>query len=227
MKSSVLIVVLALLVGASLFGIFKSLELSKRNADLRASMDLLKGKLSQTEFSLKEARSFIGEVSLKNARLEGEVSSLNKKLSKKEKEILEQGEQISLLIQRFKETAEVNLTLLDQHNSLSSQMVRLELENAEMKKRLSSVDELKKAIKELKARRSLVQQEKRLIQKKGAVREALVKKAPAIKKKIFFGPPKSSDDLTSGNEGYVVRQGKSTYEGLVEIRVIPTQDEPF
>lgn len=223
MKSSVLIVVLALLLGAALFGIFKSLELSKRNADLHASMDLLQGKLNQTEFSLKEARSFVGEVSLKNARLESEVSFLNEKLSRKEKEVSEQNAQISLLMQRFRETAQVNLALLDQHNSMSSRMVRVELENAEMKKKLSSVDELKKAIKELKARRNLVARETRLVQKKRTGQRAPVNKAPASKKRTIFGPPQSSDDLKSGNEGYVVRQGKSTYEGLVEIRVIPTE----
>jgi len=218
MRSSILWAITALLLGVSLFGSYKTWDLLKKNTGLEISLDEMTGKLSVAQTSLKKAEQDLSESYLANDKLEGEVVTLRTSLSSRERQVNEQVAQISLLTSKVKETSQVSVSLLDQHNQLSVRLMRLELENAEMKGKLSSVQELKKAIREIKA------------QKKVQAAEATAKTTVPAEKKRLFGRSRAEDTSqasAAGNEGFFVKDGKSTFQEMVKIHVTPLEPEAF
>ena len=70
-------------------------------------------------------------------------------------------------------------------------------ENQSLKTKLSSIQELKKAIRELRKRKRT--QPQSLISLK----------------------PRSTDKMMDGNRGYILKDGKSTYLGRIHVEVRP------
>ena len=210
MRSSVLWVVIAFLLGASLFGIYKSLELLKKNGDLSRTVEGLKLSLVTTQAFLNETKESLRESQINNAKLEGEMNDLNSKLAEKEKAVQEYRRNISELSRKLAEAAEVNESLAVKNKEAGDQLIRLEFENGEMKKKLSSVQELRKAIKELKIK----------------MREAKKNKRPAHaeKKQVLTLPKEITEAVLRGNQGYFVKDGKSTFEA-VDIKVLPAESK--
>ena len=209
--------------GMAVFGVYKSLDLSRQNAALKTSLDETNHKLAQTETSLKETKDTLRERFFENAKLDGEVRTLKMKLEDKEQENQGYLQQISLLTQKIKEAGRINVSLLEQQNTMTGQLMRLGFENAEMKKTLSSVQELKKAIRDLKIRKKNASKQAETAQSVKKPAEKKVEKQ--AEKKYLFDRRKeeATETAPKGNAGFFVKDGRSTFEGLVEIRVIPEE----
>lgn len=213
MKTSHFWIIIVFLLGICLFGIYKSVELATRNAVLSHNLNTLKTKLGATEQSLKATRQSLGESYLKNAELEGRLMVLDKKAAEQAAAIKGHLRRIEDLTVKLTHTARANASLSGQNKEINARLFREKLEADEMRHKLSSVVELKKAIKELRV--SLKQAKKK---------NKPVVKRPA-KKKILEMPQEKAvvPDTEDGNSGFLIKDGHSTYQDFVDIRVIPAE----
>lgn len=150
MKPSTLKFIIPFLLGISLFGLYKSLELLKKNTSLTNSIGELNKELTVVRASLKETKDSLGESQQRNAKLEDDINGLEVKLSNTEKEAQKQQRNASILFEKLKEAAEANDSLVAKNEEMEDAFIRMSFENSEMKKKFSSIFELKKAIRELK-----------------------------------------------------------------------------
>ncbi|MFH1414215.1 MAG: hypothetical protein ABIG56_05155 [Candidatus Omnitrophota bacterium] len=169
--------------------------------------------------SLKEKRELLYNFDRKNEQvgvLEEEKLNLLQDLEK-EKELKDKIAQDKSNLIRSLEASKERLTQLFTElnqakqgtEQLNSQISQLELQNRELREKnekmaqekeaitakLSSIEELKKAIRDLRVSKVVPQ----------------VKKKPKAKKRI----------LVIGNRGYLVKDGKSTQQAQVKIEVTP------
>mgnify|MGYP001427327861 CR=1 FL=1 len=208
MKTSILWVIVALLIGISVFGILKSLELTTRSVILGRSVTQLKSELDIAQVALKASRQALGDSYLNNAELEGRLAKMDAKLNEQAMNIKGYLVKISLMSEKLQGTAQANVVLSASHTEIANQLMREKLGVQEMRKKLASITELKKAIMELK--KSLGRSEK-------------VRPDAVAKKKRMLGFPGAKeivDEPLKGNAGFLVKDGKSTFEGLVDIRVM-------
>ena len=215
MKSSAfLLFFVALLLGSTVFGIYKSFELSRENDDLSQSVVRLTMSVTSTEDSLRATQKSLDESRLKNDALGNELKGLKSLFAEKETQIQEDQKNLALLVDKLKEAVGANDILNTKNKELTDQTVRLQFENGEMKETVSSIEGLKKAIKELKA----------------AQRQAKnVKKVPRPKKEVqkkkveLFTFENVPQVVQGGNQGFMVKDGKATLEEKVDIKVIPIE----
>jgi chromosome segregation ATPase len=219
MKISVFTVITAFLLGIALFGIFKALVLLKDNIDLNRAVGRLTLDLQSSETNLKQTRAALSDTYMKIASLDVDLGDAKSKLGIKEKELKGLFGYNKQLTQQLKKISAAYENVSEANKDMQDRALRTELENSEMRKKLSSVDELKKAIRDLKAK---MRQERK---KKSA--------APPVKGKLkekekLVAPPLVSHPLISeGNMGYFVKDGKSTFEGTVAIKVVPVEATSF
>jgi hypothetical protein len=154
----------------------------------------------------------------KNAGLQGELLDLNQKLEQRSDEIQGYLQELAVLAENFNQSVQANTELMEQSDSLTQEKMRLELENLEMKKRLSSVPELKRAITEVRVR----EREERIRQREERAREAARLREQRASGARDEEPPPSDE---GGNAGYFVKDGKSIDE-RVDIKVIPVGEDP-
>lgn len=228
MKSLNLGVIAALLLGVSVFGMSKSFILLKQNTNLESSLENTQGELTQTQASLEDTQKSLAESSAAKTKLEGEVNTLKTQIAQNEKEIQTQLGQIAQLTGKVQETAQVNVALLEEHNALTDRTTHLELENAEMRRTLSSVSELKKALKALrtKIRGVVLKKETKVVKTKKIV----VSPKPAISsvpKEAVVTNKEAVVTNEAGNNGFLVKSGQSTFKGSVEIQVTPVESNAF
>lgn len=212
MKTHVFLAIIAFFLGIALFGIFKSLTLFKRNLGLTYNVGLLAMDLDTAQTSLKKTKAALSDSYLKSAELESDLNDLETKFSKKEKEAKGLIDTINRLSQELKEASDSNENLFGANKELRDRSLRMELENSEMQKRFSSIQELKLAIKELKIK---MRQEK---QRK--LKQLAPQAVPQVRKaaRPVVLPP------TEGNMGFFIKDGKSTFDGIVDIEVVPAEE---
>ncbi len=226
MKISIYVVLIAFLLGIALFGIFKSITLLKHNMELNQAVGRLTLDLETTQSTLKETKQALSDAYLKNSELEGGLKDSQAKLEQKEEELKNSIAHIAQLTEKLKEVVGINEDLSRVNADIQDRTLRTELENSEMKKKLSSVDEMKKAIKELrikireekrKKRVKVVPQKKQKEEKPVPVQPP----KPLLQQSEPLHAAKISLDNTLGNKGFFIKDGKSTFEDLVDIRVVP------
>ena len=211
MKTALIWVFVALLFGFALFGFFKSLELATRNAILNNSIAMVKDRLDTTDVALKASRQALSDSYLKNAELEGTLAGVELKLTRQSKEIESYVGKISLLSEKLQDTARDNAYLSRRNEEMTNQLMREKLEADEMRSKLSSVVELKKAIRELKIK---MRQSK--------------KSAPRVSPASASELPERKEitkELIEGNRGYFIKDGQSVFEEIVDIRVVPAESK--
>ncbi|MDD5019857.1 MAG: hypothetical protein PHS61_05505 [Candidatus Omnitrophica bacterium] len=209
--------VIALLAGFSVFGVYQSLTLWRQNEDLTGQLNRLQIDLSAAQLSLNQTRTLLSGSYQKNAQLENDVVLLKTRLDRAKKELDEQKQKIGSLIQHLHESREVNEFLRARNTDVSDQYIRLAFENQEMKKTLSSIAELKKAIAALRKKPV------RRVPAKKAVRKSQA--APQPRPRVAAVPPPAVDRDLEGNEGFVVKDGESTLLDLVDIQVVPAPEK--
>ena len=193
------IIVIALLVGITLFSVFKYLmTLNEKNGLLKnlnqvkgqvAALELEKQNLLQTIDKEKESQKALTE---ENATLKDELKNLaqvDENLQNSQKTIEQLTSQIAL-------SKAENTALREEKNRLSLKLTQVFQERDTLKARLSSVPELKKTIKEVKVQ----------IHKAKAMMREIAKKRRVIE----------------GNRGYLMKNGESTFPiSKIKIEVMP------
>lgn len=211
MKKSITFVILGILLGVAIFGFVKSVELWKKNLDLSRTAEVLNVKLAATQISLRETQKNLGERNAQKERLTEDVMVLESRLAKKIQEAEEYLKNNAKLSAKLAEAGKANSSLVQENKIMGEHLIRMAFENNEMKQKLSSIQKLKQAIKELKLRRR---------KKAGQARPAVVKKESAPQPQEGPGAVAES----RGNKGFLIRDGKSTFLEFVDIRV--TSVEP-
>lgn len=216
-KTSLLGFFAALFFGASVFGVYKAVEMKKKSDALNVAIADLRATLTVTRTDLENTREDLGQVQEANVRLEGDVNRLHSKLTQAQEKIAADEKSIVLLSKVAEQAKKINTFLLLRNDEMAKDRLRLEFENREMKKTLSSAPALKKVISELR-RKPAPKQKK----SSGSARvQKRVQKREEIKPKEIFRLP---DDVTQkGNQGFVVKDGKSTFADSVDIKVVPAE----
>jgi septal ring factor EnvC (AmiA/AmiB activator) len=209
--------IIALLAGSSLFGIYQSLVLFRQNMVLTGRVDRLQIELSATQLSLNRTKTSLSASYQKNAELENRTVFLKTRLDRAKSELGEQKQKIGFLLARLHESRTANEYLQTHNAQTSEDYVRLSFENQEMKKTLSSIVELKKAIAALRKK------PRRRAPKEETVRKPKPAAASKPRVQMTVPAPVADSDL-DGNVGYVIKDGQSTLSDLVDIRVVPVPE---
>lgn len=213
MKNTHIWAIVAILLGFSAFGIFKSVELSVRNAGLNKSMRALERELVLTQKSLATTRNVLGESYLKNAELEGRLIAMDAKVAVQARDIKAHIAKINALSSKLQETARANAFFSARNKEIAHELLAEKLDADEMRRKLSSVVELKKAIKELRVKvKSAIKSER------AEAKKAIV--AQPERKEILESEPQKLLEPVEGNEGYIIKEGRSTYTGWVDVSVV-------
>ncbi len=192
------------LAGTAAFGIYKSLEMLDKNADLGHSLALLNGRVEEMRLVLREVQDQLADSGLVNEQLTNEVVHLKQNLAGEEKKISQYHRYALLLKKKMNDVGEVNKVLAEEGRQTRELLMRVQLENQEMRKRLSSVKELRRAIQELRG-------QGRVTPRRRAT-SAGVRHAPLPDAQVVMG-----------NRGFLVRDGVSTFYDKVDIQVRPVE----
>lgn len=198
------LVFLPLLLGIAVFGVYKSVKLSKENNGLRFE-------LVQANSYAAESRRRMHTAEEKNEILLDDLADLKKKLELKEAEAREQLKNIALLTQKFQETAVAYAHLAKDAQKRSDDYIVLAFENADLKAKLAEVKGLKRQIRKIEHRN------------KKTLSSSRKMAAPAPQRNTAPSCLAEAIGLAigAGNEGYIVKEGEPTYSKKIEITVDP------
>lgn len=186
---------IALLTGLALLSIFKYAILLKEKYDLSSALELTKEQAAALEAEKQNLLELYQQLSRENEQLKGGLRASEEKLAKLGADFASAAKTIEDL-NSFISIAEAEITALREENK----GLEFELGNASQAKealeaRMSSVTELKKAIRQLKVH----------------MRQVKVGK----KKNI------DAQKAIQGNRGFLTKDGKFTYPAKVKIEVTP------
>jgi chromosome segregation ATPase len=198
-------ILIVLLLTITIFSVFKYLASLKEKYDLLNNISAMQQEsaiLSKEKQNLlqdlekeKEAKQ---KLSLNNSELKEYLKATKDKIARLFKEAKETQDTIEDLNSQISLAKAENKALLEETETIKADLTQVSQENASLKTKLSSIDELKKAIRELK------------IQKRKMALEIMKVKA---------------EEIIEGNLGYLLRDGKLTYPAKVKIEVMPAQNK--
>ncbi|MDD5347383.1 MAG: hypothetical protein PHT59_02070 [Candidatus Omnitrophica bacterium] len=203
----VIAVILALLAGVTAFSVVKYLATFKQNLDLTGQVDKLGDEISALEAEKKNLEQDLArEEALKqalddeNAKITQNLQETRLKMAEFESMLHESQAVVEDLDSQISVAKAENAALREQVQELQLSVSQAQADNQSMREKLSSIAELKKAIRQL--RRS--------------VRGARQRVAGRIVK----------ERAIIGNAGFVIRNGKSTFSPTsVTIKVEPLPSE--
>ncbi len=200
------IILILFLIGVSMFSIVKYALVLKEKYDL---LDTLEQTKKNLEVLANEKQNLLQEIEKEKDRqqkLQQENSGLKDNLRSKDDEITKlktdyAGLDASLedLNSKYRLLKTENIALRQDKDNLKFEVGQVSQEKEGLLARLSSIAELKKAIKELRMK----------MRHAGTVR--VIKAKKAVKQAIE----------TEGNRGFIVKEGKATYPAKVIIEVNP------
>ncbi|TBR16638.1 hypothetical protein EPO66_04360 [bacterium] len=198
-------IIILLLLGLAVFGIVKYIILQREKYDLLESVKQMKVQLAQLENEKQGIkRSYEEEKALhlaaqeKNVQLEGSLKSTQEQLDKITLDYQGLKEDVEKLNAEVSAVKAEKTFLAEENDELQVKLSGAKNENESLIARLTSIPELKKAIRELKK------------QMRNAGHE--------IKKKIM------SEKKIIGNQGFVIKQGQPTVSSKVKIEVQPAEE---
>lgn len=189
-------ILIVLLLTIAIFCVFKYIWALKEKYDLLVTLNEVKTQLAALEKerqnllqSLEKEKESQQKLSEENLGLKENLKASKRRLSSLFRDVTEAQKAIEELHSRFSLLQAENTALIETEKKLSQ-------ENENLKAKLSSVVEIKKAFRELKKQASKV--------------------AMAIRQKA-----RSTDRIITGNRGFLIKDGKYTYPAKVRIEVIP------
>lgn len=194
-------ILIVILVTITTFSVFKYFSSLREKYDLLNTLNQTKEQLATLEKQrqnllqdLEKEKQFQQKLAQENSGLKDYLKASKKRLTKLFADFGEAEKTIEQLGAKFSVLEAENTALREQRDKLSTQFIQVIQENDSLKARLSSITELKKAIKQLRRQMREVSRE--------------------IKKR-------SQDEVIEGNRGFLIKDGKSTYPPKVRIEVIP------
>ncbi len=196
-------IIIAVLLGITIVCVYKYFVSVKENNNLSTNVQQLNTEIGALENEKDElAKGLIREKELssaldqQNTGLKANLTQNQEKLTKMETDFQTSQKVIEELNAQFSLVKVENTALRDQIQELELNINQVKVDKEELQSRLSSIVELKKAIKEL---RQKTRQTKKEVQNR-----------IELKEKIFLG-----------NNGFLLKNGKSTFGGKVKIEVMP------
>ena len=205
MKNSKAIII-ALLAGVTIFCVYQYIISLKENNSLSANIRQLNSDVKALEDEKSELEQNLGREKEISRVFSQEITGLKDTLTQSKENLVQletdfQASQktIEELSSEFSLVKAENTALRDQIQGLELDISQAKVEKEQLQTRLSSIDALKKSIKELRQKARLA---KKQVQQRIAAKEKII----------------------SGNSGFLVKNGKSTLSGTIKIEVEPLPD---
>jgi len=202
MKNSKAVLTVLLLLGITIFSVFKYILTVREKNDLGAAIEKIKAEAVALENekehllqSLEQEKTLQQNLTRQNTSLQENLKVAEARLAGIGEELLQAQKELADFTSQACLIKEENVALQKERADLRAGIVKLTRENEDFTTRFNSAEELKKAIRQLKLKMRQVKS--------------------AIKKKTVL----ISD--SEGNRGFVVRDGKSTQPAQIKIEVKP------
>lgn len=197
--------VIAFLCGATAFSLYEYVSLLSEKSGLQAHIEEAEQELAKLATITQERNQFAQDNTLLREQINEKQASLaqfREKLGLSEKALEDMTERLAI-------ARSESLLLAAEADSARLQARTAAEERDQLQARLSSIKELKNAIRELKYKARLDRRQVRL---------QLLKERP-----VENGRAESV--LLVGNGGFLIKNGKPTYPSRINIQVIPTPDK--
>jgi len=196
------VVLVALLIGITIFSAFKYVSSLKERYDLinavkqmKEEVATLQGEKQLLSQELGQEKDLKEQLSTENVALKQSLQASEDKLIKLSSDFVLVQKELEGLSSQLAALKEENFLLKEEKDSLNVQIAQVTQERDNFQTRLSSIAELKKAIRDLKRQMRKVNVE--------------------IKGKI------GRYRVIGGNCGFLIKDGKTTYPARIKIEVIP------
>jgi chromosome segregation ATPase len=196
-------IIIAVLAGITVFCVYRYIASVRENNSLSANIRQLNTDVQSLE---NEKNGLVKDLDREkeiNSVLNQDITGLKDNLAQSkermvqiEADFLASQKTVENLNSEFSLVKAENTALRDQVQGLQLDISQAKAEREQMQQRLSSIAELKKAIKELRQKTRLA---KRQVQNRVDMKEKMV----------------------SGNEGFLIKNGKSIFSGIIKIKVEP------
>ncbi len=190
------IILTALLVGITIFSVFKYVAALKEKYDLLKNLSQVKGQVAALEQAIEKERELQNTLAQENLTLKDELKTNTDKLTQLDLDLQNSQKTIEQLTSQIALSKAENTALREEEDKLALELTQVSQERDILKARLSSIPELKKAIKEAKMRIPKV---------KAMIREITRKRR-----------------IIEGNRGFLIKNGMSTFPiTKIKIEVMP------
>jgi len=194
-KNTNLILVCSILLGAAIFFSLRYRNIIHQKAELEFQLKRTNQQLQSLGEQLALQKELTTELKEEKSALSGSLQEAESKISRLEEKNAGAQERIVSLLKDIKGLQGEITWAKEEKNQLKQKLSILGDRNARLDARLSSIPELKKAIKELKLQ----------------MRKAYPK--PALKTK------RDREEIFEGNSGYLLKDGVATYRPRFKIKV--------
>ncbi len=188
------------------FSLFKYISVLKEKNDLSHQLKTIKEQITVLEnekqaliLEVEKERQIGQQLSQENSGLKENLKTAQEKLTQFDAELTEAKSTLDKLSSEFTAVKAESIALKEQEAQFKAAIE----ERDTLKERINSIAELKKMIKELKYK---MRQEKRQIRR--------------IIKPVEKKDKKAEDADIEGNQGFVVKEGQSTYQVRIEVNPI-------
>jgi len=210
---------LFVMVGIAVFCFYQYMVAVRENAALQTDLDQVQEDIRQLALirdnlnsDLQQAQASEQALILENTGLKEQVKQDQVKFSDLEGAIQEAQNNINALNEQITLAREENTALVTQVGGLKEKLSAVSQENDQMEATLSSVDAMKKAIKALKIKTRAARR---------AARQSARRPAPV---KVVADAKKQVQEITLGNQGFIIKNGKVIMTSRVRIEVQPSPE---
>jgi len=205
-------VILLILTGITGFSVYKYAVSMQEKAGLQTELEQVRQEISRIEQvrdNLKNdlvlAREYEQRLVLENTGLKSQIKDDQVKFLDAGAAIAEAQGQVDALAEQISVARQENAALVVQLDGMKAQLLNASREKESMQATLSSVDALKRAIKDLRRK------------------TRLARKASSIT--VVVDEKKQVRQIILGNKGYIIRDGKMVKPERVKIEVQPSAGE--
>jgi len=190
------IILTVLLVGITIFSVFKYVAALKEKYDLLKNLNQVKGQVAVLKQAIEKERELQKALSQENLTLKDELKTNTDKLTQLDVDLQNSQKTIEQLTSQIALSQAENTALREEKDKLTLELAQISQGRDTLKARLSSVPELKKTIKEVKVQ----------IRKTKVMMREITKKRRVIE----------------GNCGFLIKNGKTTFPiTKIKIEVMP------
>jgi len=190
------IILTALLVGITIFSVFKYVAALKEKYDLLKNLNQVKGQVAALEQAIEKEKELQKAIAQENSTLKDELKTNTDKLTQLDVDLQNSQKTIEQLTSQIALSQAENTALREEKDKLTLELAQISQERDTLKARLSSIPELKKTIKEIKLQ----------IRKTKVMMREITEKRRVIE----------------GNCGFLIKNGNTTFPiTKIKIEVMP------
>ncbi len=190
------IILTALLVGITIFSVFKYVAALKEKYDLLKNLSQVKRQVAALEQAIEKEKELQNTLAQEKLTLKDELKTNTDKLTQLDLDLQNSQKTIEQLTSQIALSKAENTALREEEDKLALELTQVSQERDTLKARLSSIPELKKTIKEIKLQ----------IRKTKVMMREITQKRRVIE----------------GNCGFLIKNGKTTFPiTKIKIEVMP------